>query len=258
MNWKTGARAAICREALEQAEGFRESIPPADVLRMIQESEQTAPLIPESEVSDLHYIDVSASAYRYVKRGLDIILSVLGSLIVAVPLAVICLFIYIDEPGEVLFRQYRVGIHGKRFKTYKLRTMSLSAPKYLATGIIENPDQYITKIGRVLRALSIDELPQLLNVIRGDMSLIGPRPLIEAEREIHEMRMRFGVYNIRPGITGLAQINGRDKVTPTDKVRWDVKYLEQYGFKTDVKIMMKTILNVLRRSDIVEGHARDH
>lgn len=258
MNRKTGERAADCSEAFEQVAGFEESIPPADVWKRIKEREQTAPLIAEKDVSDLHYIDVSGSIYRYVKRGLDIILSVLGSLVLVVPLAIICLFIYIDEPGEVLFRQYRIGIHGKRFKAYKLRTMSLSTPKYLATGIVENPDQYITKIGRVLRTLSIDELPQLFNVIRGDMSLIGPRPLIENEYEIHEMRMRFGVYNIRPGITGLAQINGRDKVTPTDKVRWDVKYLEQYGFKTDVKIMLKTVLYVLFQSDIVEGHARDH
>ena len=209
--------------------------------------------ISESDVADLRFIDVSGKMYRFVKRGFDIVLSAMGLLILFIPLAVICLFIYIDDPGKVLFRQYRIGLHGKRFKVYKLRTMSVSTPKYMSTGEVDYPDQYITRVGHILRKLSIDELPQLFNVLRGDMSLVGPRPLIADEYEIHEMRMRFGVYNIRMGITGLAQINGRDAVNPIEKVHWDVKYLQEYGFRTDVKILLKTIVRVFKHSDVIEG-----
>lgn len=240
----------------EAAAEYGMDLPP-EVREKIALEEQTHHLITEADIEDLRFIDVSKRPYRFVKRSLDIILSGLGLLALVIPLALVCLLIYIDDPGKVLFRQYRVGMHGERFRLYKLRTMKVKTPKYLSTQEVDDPDRYITRVGHVLRKLSIDELPQLFNVLRGDMSLIGPRPLISDEYEVHEMRLRFGVYNIRPGITGLAQVNGRDTVNPAEKVRWDVKYLQEYGFKTDVKILLETVLKVLRREDVVEGHTEN-
>lgn len=118
---------------------------------------------------------------------------------------------------------------------------------------LENPDRYITRVGKFLRRFSLDEIPRLFNVLKGDMSLVGPRPLISDEYEIHAMRMRFGVYNIRPGVTGLAQINGRDLVQPEEKVRWDVKYLHEFGPRLDLKILLATLPKVFDGHDVVEG-----
>ena len=131
--------------------------------------------------------------------------------------------------------------------------MKRKTPKYLSTMEVADPDQFITRVGKFIRKTSLDELPQLINVLLGDMSLIGPRPLISDEHEIHDMRMRFGVYNVRPGITGLAQINGRDLVSPGEKVRWDVKYLENFGFRMDLKILLATVPKVFGRAGVVEG-----
>lgn len=211
--------------------------------------------ISDADVKGLEYVDVSRRPYRYVKRALDIILSAGGLIVLLLPLLLVCLLIYIDDPGNVIFSQYRVGLHGKRFKLYKLRTMKLDTPKYMATQEVDDPDRYITRLGRVLRRLSIDELPQLFNVLKGDMSLIGPRPLISDEYEIHAMRLKFGVYNVRPGVTGLAQINGRDVVTAADKVRWDVRYLQKFSFAEDARILFSTIPKVFRHADVVEGHS---
>ena len=154
---------------------------------------------------------------------------------------------------NVIFAQYRVGRGGRRFKLYKLRTMRRDTPKYMSTSEVDDPDRYITRVGHILRRLSIDELPQLINVLKGDMSIIGPRPLISDEHEIHDLRMKFGVYKIRPGLTGLAQIRGRDMVTPADKVHWDVRYLEEFGFWTDVKIILSTIPKIIGGNGFAEG-----
>ena len=123
----------------------------------------------------------------------------------------------------------------------------------MSTSEVDDPNRYITRIGRILRRLSIDELPQLINVLKGDMSIVGPRPLISAEYQIHDLRMKYGVYKIRPGLTGLAQIHGRDMVAPADKVRWDVRYLEEFGFWTDVKIVLSTIPKVIGGNGVAEG-----
>lgn len=211
-------------------------------------------LIPEEKVQDLQYVELSRHGYHAVKRAFDIILAAIGLMILLIPIALLALVVYIDDPGAVFFAQDRVGRYGKRFRLYKFRTMKTDTPKYLSTMELEDPEKYITRVGRILRKTSLDEIPQLLNVLKGDMSLIGPRPLISNEYEIHQMRMRFGVYNIRPGVTGLAQINGRDTVTPVQKVRWDVKYLEEYGLAADVKILLSTILKVFSGEDVVEGY----
>lgn len=220
--------------------------------RNIQEAEEQ--LITEEQVQDLQPVDVSGKAYCIVKRILDIVLSFLGLTVLLLPLALTALVVYIDDPGKVIFSQKRVGRNGKLFRLYKFRTMKLDTPKYMATMDVDDPKKYITRAGHVLRKLSLDEIPQLFNVLKGDMSLVGPRPLIPNEEEIHAMRHRFGVYTARPGVTGLAQINGRDLVTPAQKVRWDVRYVEHFGFWLDVKILFATVPKIFGAEGVVEGY----
>ena len=210
-------------------------------------------LITEDQVQDLQRVDVPGRFCCGVKRVLDFILSALGLAVLLVPLAITALVVYIDDPGNVFFCQKRVGRNGKLFKLYKFRTMKRDTPKYMATMDVDDPDKYITRVGRVLRKLSLDEIPQLINVLKGDMSLVGPRPLIPNEEEIHAMRERFGVYAVRPGVTGLAQINGRDTVSPAEKVRWDVRYVEHFGFWLDVKILFATVPKIFGGEGVVEG-----
>ena len=219
---------------------------------------QSDKLITESDVKDLKYVDISGKIYCKVKRFLDILFSAAGLAVLIIPMIVIALVIFIDDPGSVIFSQYRVGRGGKRFLLYKFRTMKLDTPKYIATMNLKHPDQYITRVGYFLRKTSLDEIPQLFNVLSGDMSLIGPRPLIAEEREIHGMRSRFGVYSIRPGITGLAQINGRDTVSPNEKVHYDVKYLENFGLSQDLRILLGTLPGVFSGNGIVEGCAAEN
>ena len=230
---------------------------PQDVLEQIRRNSKKNKLIPEEAVLDLEFVDVRGRKYSIFKRGMDILLSSLGMLVCALPILIISLIVYVNDPGPVIFSQYRVGMHGRRFKVYKFRTMVQNTPKYLSTKDVKNPKQYITKVGRILRKTSLDELPQLWNVFRGDMSLIGPRPLISDEIDIHQMRSRFGVYNVRPGITGLAQINGRDTLDAVEKVHWDVRYLEHYGLKMDLKIITATVPQVFGGRGIVEGYNFD-
>lgn len=215
-------------------------------------------LITEEQVQDLHWVDASGKGYCGVKRMLDFILSFLGLTMLLIPLALVALVVYIDDPGTVFFSQKRVGRNGKLFRLYKFRTMKMDTPKYMATKNVDDPDKYITRVGRVLRKLSLDEIPQLFNVLKGDMSLVGPRPLIPNEEEIHTMRDRFGVYSVRPGVTGLAQINGRDLVTPAQKVHWDVKYVENFGFRMDLKILLLTVPRVFGGSGVVEGAIKEN
>ncbi len=188
---------------------------------------------------------VSRKFYYKAKRILDIFGALTGLFIFALPLLVLALIIYIDDAGSVFFFQDRVGRNGKVFRLCKLRTMKKDTPAYLSTEELENPGQYVTKVGRILRKLSLDEIPQLFNVLKGDMSLIGPRPLIPQEKEIHEKRTEAGVYTLRPGITGLAQINGRDHVKSEEKVRLDTEYLQRFGFMTDLSVLLRTIPKVI-------------
>ncbi len=210
-------------------------------------------LITEEQVQDLHYVDASNRAYCGVKRFLDFILSAMGLAVLLLPLMFTALVVYIDDPGKIFFCQERVGRNGKLFRLYKFRTMKMDTPKYMATADVDDPDKYITRVGHVLRKLSLDEIPQLFNVLKGDMSLVGPRPLIQNEADIHTMRERFGVYSVRPGVTGLAQINGRDTVRPAEKVRWDVRYVEHFGFWMDVKILFATVPKIFGGEGVVEG-----
>lgn len=195
--------------------------------------------------------------YRITKRAADILLSAVGLVVLLIPCGLIALLIYLDNPGKIFFTQKRVGRNGSLFYIYKFRTMRSDTPAYLSTAQLKNPDQYLTRLGRILRQLSIDELPQLINVIRGDMSLIGPRPLIPEEEDIHSLRMRNNVYCIRPGITGLAQINGRDLTSPEDKVYWDTLYVRDCSLLLDLKILFSTIPQILTGKGVVEGYAQN-
>lgn len=212
------------------------------------------PLITEEQVRDLHAVDASRKKYRFVKRTLDVVLSFIGLTILLLPMGLIALAVYIDDPGKVIFSQKRVGRGGKRFRLYKFRTMRLDTPKYLATMDVDDPDKYITRIGKLLRKCSLDEIPQLFNVLKGNMSLVGPRPLIPQEEEIHEMRTRFGVYTVRPGVTGLAQIKGRDLVLPAEKVHYDVQYVAKFSFWSDIKILFATVPKIFGGDGVVEGY----
>lgn len=201
--------------------------------------------------------NIPSRAYSYLKRFADLVLSALGLVALCIPLLIVMLIIYMDDPGPVFFSQYRVGLGGRHFKMYKFRSMKVDAPHELSTAEVNDPKAYITRVGRFIRKYSVDELPQLFNVLIGDMSLVGPRPLILKEQDMHDMRNQYGVYSVRPGLTGLAQINGRDLVTTEQKVYWDVKYLQEYGFLTDVKILVGTVPKILSHADVVEGAGKN-
>lgn len=211
--------------------------------------------ISDQDLEDLQEVKLKSKVYCVIKRSIDIICSFLGLVVLVLPMLIIALIIYIDDPGNVLFCQWRVGRNGKKFRFYKFRSMKVRTPGYLSTSDVDDPGKYITKVGKFLRRSSLDEIPQLFNVLKGDMSLVGPRPLIPNEEDIHKYRTKFGVYAVRPGVTGLAQINGRDTVSPVDKVRWDVKYVEHFGFVMDFKILFSTIPKILGGDGIIEGYS---
>lgn len=192
--------------------------------------------------------------YFVWKRVLDVILS-LAALIVLFPVMVlIALVIKLSSLKEpVLFKQCRIGRGYHVFRIYKFRTMHASAPKNIATGELDNADEAITKFGKFLRRFSLDELPQFFNVLKGDMSLIGPRPLVYTERKIRALRKEQHVYALRPGITGIAQINGRDQVSMIEKVRMDAEYVHYASFKLDAEIFFRTFSAVLLHKGVVEG-----
>ena len=193
--------------------------------------------------------------YTVVKRLLDIVLSLLFLLLFAPVFAVVAAVIHADSNGPVIFRQTRVGKHNKRFTIYKFRTMFTATPHDVATAALTHPQRYITRIGRFLRQTSLDELPQLFNVLKGDMSFVGPRPVIEQETQLLRLRKRYGADRVRPGITGLAQIRGRDELAPFRKARYDAEYADNCTFLLDCYIFFSTLRYVLRREGIHEGSA---
>lgn len=167
---------------------------------------------------------------------------------------VIALIIKLDSPKEpVLFKQIRVGKNDLPFTILKFRSMSKDAPHQMATENFENPKAYITSVGKVIRKTSLDELPQLFNVLKGDMSIIGPRPLIPTEKDVLEMRDKYGASSILPGITGLAQVHGRDEVSDKDKATYDSEYVISMSFSLDFSIILKTVFDVIRSKGIHEG-----
>lgn len=180
------------------------------------------------------------SLYPVIKRILDIFFSLWLIILLLLPMGVIAAAIALTSSGGVLFCQERIGVGGKSFVCLKFRTMYTFAPRSCPKSRLEAAERYITPVGRFLRRTSLDELPQLFNVLMGDMSLVGPRPLVEEEGEIHALRRRCGVYELRPGITGLAQISGRDDVSDIEKVRLDARYARGLSLRTDVDIIIGT------------------
>ncbi|MBR4099796.1 MAG: sugar transferase [Clostridia bacterium] len=187
------------------------------------------------------------------KRIMDLILSSLAIIILSPVFLIVILAIKIDNPGPVFFVQERIGKNKKHFNIYKFRTMKTTTPKDTPTHLLENPQQYITKVGAFLRKTSLDELPQIFNILIGDMSIVGPRPALWNQFDLIELRDTYGVNNIRPGLTGWAQINGRDELSIEEKVRYDVEYLENLSFGFDIKCFFATIFSVLKSDGVVEG-----
>jgi len=195
--------------------------------------------------------------YReYGKRIEDVSIALAALVILGLPMLLVAAAIRLTSKGPALFRQKRFGKDKQLFTVYKFRTMSTKAPKNMPTNSFTNADSYITPLGGVLRKLSIDELPQLLNVIKGEMSIVGPRPVIKTEKKLISLRQKYHANSVKPGITGWAQVNGRDDLDDQRKAEMDGEYVRQLSFLTDVKIMIKTIGAVLMMSGHTEGNER--
>lgn len=196
---------------------------------------------------------------KYLKRSIDLILAIVGAALLAIPMLVIALIIYIDDPGPVLFKQRRIGIKRILFNCYKFRSMKMSTPHDVPTHMLENPEQYITKFGRFMRKNSIDELPQIFNIIKGDMAIVGPRPALWNQDDLAEERDKYGANDIRPGLTGWAQINGRDELEIPIKAKLDGEYTDKLkcggltAFTMDCRCFFGTFLAVMRHDGVVEG-----
>ena len=188
-----------------------------------------------------------------IKRLLAIVLSLLGLICLGWLLILLCIAIKIDSPGPVLFKQKRVGKGKSHFYILKFRTMRIDTPKDMPTHLLANPEQYITRVGKFLRKTSLDELPQLLNILKGDMAIIGPRPALWNQFDLIAERDKYGANDIRPGLTGWAQINGRDELEIDVKAKLDGEYVERLSFGFDVKCFLGTIAAVLRSDGVVEG-----
>jgi O-antigen biosynthesis protein WbqP len=193
--------------------------------------------------------------YRIVKRLGDFILSLIAIALLSPLFIVIAILIKLDSPGPVFFKQKRVGLHKKHFNILKFRTMRIDAPKDMPTHMLLNPEQYITKVGRFLRKTSLDELPQIINILLGQMSIIGPRPALWNQFDLIEERDKYGVNDVTPGLTGWAQVNGRDELSIEEKARMDGEYVRRMGFAIDIKCFIQTIVAVLKRKGVAEGAA---
>ena len=197
-----------------------------------------------------------------IKRILDFILSLCGLIILSPVFIILCIWIKLDSKGPILFKQKRVGKNKKYFNIYKFRTMYTDTPKDMPTHMLANPDQYITKAGRFLRKTSLDELPQIINILKGEMAVIGPRPALWNQDDLIAERDKYHANDIRPGLTGWAQINGRDELEIDVKARLDGEYVERMSFLFDLKCFLGTITSVLKSDGVVEGgtgelHKRD-
>ena len=190
---------------------------------------------------------------KYGKRLLDLILSGGGIVILAPVYLVVAAVVWLDDPGPVLFRQKRVGVHKTHFNILKFRTMTMDTPKDTPTHLLENPQQYITRVGRILRKTSLDELTQIFQIFTGKMSVIGPRPALWNQHDLIRERDRYGANDVRPGLTGWAQINGRDELPIDVKARYDGEYVRNLSFRFDCKCFFGTIVSVIRHDGVVEG-----
>ena len=190
---------------------------------------------------------------KFGKRLMDILLSGIVLIPLSVVYLILAIAIKVDDPGPVFFRQKRVGIHKTHFHILKFRTMKMETPHDMPTHLLQNPEQYITKVGKILRKYSLDELPQILQIFTGEMSIVGPRPALWNQFDLIEERDKYGANDVRPGLTGWAQINGRDELPITVKARLDGEYIEKMSFLFDCKCILGTVLPVFTGSGVVEG-----
>ena len=191
--------------------------------------------------------------YQHVKRDIDFVMASVGLVILSPLFLVLIIAIKADSKGPILFRQKRVGIHKSHFNILKFRTMRTDTPKDTPTHLLKNPEQYITRIGKFLRKTSLDELPQIINIIKGDMAIVGPRPALWNQYDLIEERDKYGANDIRPGLTGWAQINGRDELEIPVKAKLDGEYVKKMGLGMDIRCFLGTFLSVLRGDGVVEG-----
>ncbi len=198
-------------------------------------------------------MNLKTQKYIKIKRVADIIMAFMALVILSPVLFVLCLAIKIDSPGPVFFRQKRVGIHVTYFEIYKFRTMRIDTPKDMPTHMLKDPEQYITKVGKFLRKYSLDELPQLINILKGDMSFVGPRPALWNQEDLIQEREKYHANDVYPGLTGWAQINGRDELEIPVKAKLDGDYVRNMGLVFDIKCILGTFGSVAKAEGVVEG-----
>lgn len=191
--------------------------------------------------------------YLRIKRIIDLVLSLIGLVVLSPIFLIVIIAIKLDSKGPVLFKQKRVGIHKTHFYILKFRTMRVDTPKDTPTHLLDNPDQWITRVGKILRKTSLDELPQIINILKGEMSIIGPRPALWNQYDLIQERDKYGANDVPPGLTGWAQINGRDELPIEVKAQLDGEYVERIGLVMDVKCFFGTIVSVLKSDGVVEG-----
>lgn len=190
---------------------------------------------------------------HFIKRVLDFVLSTVGIVLLAVPMLIVAIMVKLDTPGPALFKQKRVGLHKKEFTMLKFRSMPVTAPKNVATHQLDVDAIRMTKFQKAIRKYSIDELPQLFNIWSGSISIIGPRPALFNQYDLIAERDKFGANDVKPGLSGWAQINGRDELAQEEKARLDGEYVQKLSFGFDIRCFFGTIVSVLRRDGIVEG-----
>lgn len=192
-----------------------------------------------------------------MKRLFDFLMSLIATIILSPVILIVALAVKFTSPGPMLFKQRRIGKDNVEFEIYKFRTMRIDTPN-VPTHLLENPEQWITPVGKFLRKTSLDELPQLFNILKGEMSIVGPRPALYNQLDLKEMRTEVEVHKLVPGLTGWAQINGRDEIPLSLKVNLDKEYLDKMSFLFDIKIIFMTVLSVLKRDGVQEGKAENN
>lgn len=191
--------------------------------------------------------------YVVIKEILDKLLAFIGLVILSPIFLILIIAIKCDSKGPILFKQKRVGIHKTYFDILKFRTMRTDTPKDMPTHLLKNPEQYITKVGKFLRKTSLDELPQIINILKGDMAIVGPRPALWNQYDLIEERDKYGANDILPGLTGWAQINGRDELPIEVKAKYDGDYVKKMGFMMDIRCIFGTVISVAKQDGVVEG-----
>ena len=195
--------------------------------------------------------------YIKIKRVIDFTLSLIGLIVLLPILLILMIAIKLDSPGPVFFKQKRIGIHKSYFNILKFRTMKIDTPKDVPTHLLENPEMYITRLGKLMRKTSLDELPQLINILKGDMSIVGPRPALWNQNDLLEERDKYGANDVVPGLTGWAQINGRDELDIPEKAKLDGDYVKQMSFRMDMKCFWGTIGVLLKSDGVAEGKKKE-